>query len=121
MINTVKTWLSAYPGLEGLTLEALAPLPGSAGLFCRGEEVVRRMGDILGTERLRKRLGFTLAVHTVSDSMPQQLLELAQRAKESAPILGQDQALTLEKGALTRCDAEGTARYELHITFEFTQ
>jgi len=121
MIQTVKTWLSAYPGLENLTLEALEPYPGSAGLFCKGAEVVRRSRDILGTRQLRQRLGFRLEWHTTAADMPQRLLDLSAWARETAPTLGRDQTLTLEQGAMTRLDEEGTARYGLHITFEFTQ
>ena len=121
MIQTVHSWLSGYPGLESLKQEHLAAAPGSAGLFCQGQQVLRENTDILGNVVRRVQLRFLLAVHCCEASTPQRLLDLDRWAQQSAPTLGQMQTLRCQKGRLVRADAQGTARYETEIIFEFTE
>lgn len=120
MIETVFQWLAAYPGLEGLTLERLDAAPGSAGLFCKGRQVLWRREDILGKGTVRQRLAFALEIHRTGAGGPQEFLDLAQWATATAPRLGMDQTVSLEKGCLDKAGPNGTARYGATITFEFT-
>ena len=116
MIEAVYTWLKAMPGLANLEREHLAPAPGSSGLFCQGQEVLRRREDILGRVRIRRRLRFHLALHGTG---PEVFLALEQGVR-SAPTLGKDQTVTVEQGRQTKADG-GLNRCQATITFEFTE
>ena len=121
MTDTVLQWLRSYPGLETLQPETLESKPGSAGLFCRGLTLLGRATDILGRETRRQRLEFLLQRHSTGCNDPGWLLDLTRWAHSTAPALGQDTVLICGKGRLVRGDATGIRRYELQITFEFTQ
>lgn len=116
MTDAVYTWLKSQPGLARLERERLAPEPDSAGLFCQGQEVLRRSSDILGNTRIRRRLRFHLAVH---GPMPELFLALEQGVR-SAPTLGADQTVSVEQGRQTKADG-GLNRCQATITFEFTE
>lgn len=121
MTDTVLQWLRGYPGLETLQPETLGHKPGSAGLFCRGLTLLSRSTDILGREFRRQRLEFLLQRHSTGTDDPGWLLELTRWAHTTAPTLGQNTVLSCGKGRLIRGDANSIRRYELQITFEFTQ
>lgn len=121
MTNTVLSWLRGYPGLENLRPEALDMYPGSTGLFCKGLTLLRRNTDILGREFRRQRLDFLLLRHCTGDSGAQWLLDFTPWAHSTAPVLGQDGVFSCGKGRLIRADDQGVSRYELQLTFEFTQ
>ena len=128
-MEQLKNWAASYPGFAGmaLTLDALPGRPGCIGLFCRGEEVLRRQEDITGGIRCRKRLTLTLALCCRKDPegdchTPQLLLDFGRwAASAQAPVLGQDQTVRAEKGGLKHAGAGGVGRYELRIIFEFTE
>lgn len=116
MTNTVFTWLKGLPGLESLRMEALEAAPGASGLFCKGRKELSRTGDILGGIRIRQSLTFTLCLHSVSREVPDFFLKLD---TQNAPILGQDQTVTVTQGHLAKDDGSGICRYEAAITFTF--
>ena len=117
MTNTVFTWLKGLPGLERLQREALEAAQGAAGLFCQGRRELSRREDILGCSRVRQSLALKLCLHSTSRDVPEFLLRLD---TSGAPILGQDQTVTVTQGKLTRDDGSGLCRYEAIITFTFT-
>ena len=121
MTNTVLRWLRGYPGLETLRPEALEPTPGSTGLFCKGLTLLRRRSDITGRELRRQRLDFLLLRHCTGDAGAQWLLDFTPWAQATAPALGRDSVFSCGKGRLIRDDGQGVSRYELQLSFEFTQ
>ena len=116
MTNTVFSWLRGLPGLETLQQETLAAASGSSGLFCQGLKELSRTQDILGNIRIRRSLAFTLCLHSTSRQVPDFLLQLD---TAGAPLLGENQTVTVTRGRLTR-DNGGICRYEAAITFTFT-
>lgn len=117
MIQTVYNWLKAMPSLERLKLETLDAAPGASGLFCKGRKELSRAEDILGGVRVRQSLRFTLCLHSTSREIPDFFLKLDTK---NAPILGEDQTVTVTEGKLTRDDGNGICWFEATITFTFT-
>ncbi len=117
MTNTVFSWLRSLPGLENLRQEALEASSGSAGLFCKGCKELSRTRDILGGIRIRQSLTFTLCLHSTSRQVPEFFLQLDTAA---APLLGEDQTVTVTRGRLTRDGGTGICRFEATIIFTFT-
>ena len=116
MTNRVLIWLRGLPGLENLRQEALEAPSGSSGLFCKGLKELSRRSDILGAVKCRQSLTFTLCLHSTSREIPDFFLNLD---TAGAPLLGEDQSVTVTQGHLTR-DSGGICRYEAAITFTFT-
>lgn len=117
MTNTVYHWLKGIPGLENLRLEGLDAAPGASGLFCKGRRELSRAADILGAVRIRQSLAFRLCLHSTSREIPGFFLGLDTK---NAPILGENQTVTVTEGALSKDDGTGICRYEAVITFTFT-
>ena len=117
MTNTVLIWLRGLSGLENLQPEALAAVPGASGLFCKGLRELSRTQDILGGLRIRRSLTFTLCLHSTTREIPDFFLKLDTK---NAPLLGEDQTVTVTEGKLTKDDGTGICRYEATITFTFT-
>ena len=117
MTNTVFAWLKGIPGLEHLKLETLDAAPGAAGLFCKGRQILSRTEDILGNARVRQSLTFQLCLHSTARDVPEFFLALDTK---NAPILGEDQTVTVTEGKLSKDDGTGICRYEAVITFTFT-
>ena len=114
MTNEILQWLRGLPGLAGLEWERLGPGAGSAGLFCRGRELVWERRDIQGGIRRRYRLELTLSLHTDRETF----LDLDLR---NPPQLGLDQTVRLEQGRIVKDDGLGLPRREAKITFEYPQ
>ena len=117
MTNTVYHWLKGSSGLEALKQEMLDAVPGAAGLFCKGRKELSRTADILGGIRVRQKLTFALCLHSTSREVPDFFLRLDTK---NAPVLGEDQTVTVTEGKLTKDDGTGICRYEATITFIFT-
>ena len=117
MIQSVYHWLKTMPDLEGLQPERLDAAPGASGLFCKGLRELSRTADILGGVRIRRSLTFTLCLHSTSREIPDFFLKLDTK---NAPLLGEDQTVTVTEGKLTKDDGTGICRYEATITFTFT-
>ena len=117
MTATVYNWLKGISGLERLELEKLDAVPGASGLFCRGRKALSRAEDILGGVRIRQSLAFQLCLHSTSREVPDFFLKLDTK---NAPILGENQTVTVTEGKLTKDDGTGICRYEAVITFTFT-
>ena len=117
MTNTVYHWLKGIPGLENLRQEALDAAPGAAGLFCKGSKILSQTEDILGAVKCRQRLTFQLCLHSTSREIPDFFLQLDTK---NAPILGEDQTVTVTEGKLSKDDGSGICRYGAVITFTFT-
>lgn len=127
-MEQLKNWVAAFPGFAGMTVtvDAQPGIPGSVGLFCRGQKTLWQREDLLGRVRRRRRL--TLEVTLACSKDPQGdcltaalLLELARWAEGSAPILGQEQTLRADKGSLHHAAAGGVGVYALELIFEFTE
>ena len=117
--------LSAW--LEGLLAEtpgwdALGPGEGAA-LFPQGERELWRRTDILGNRQRRIRYTLLLRLSTARKGaqMAAFFYGLSRRIEENAPLLGQDQKLTVENARQTRRDGKDRAQYELKLVFEFTE
>lgn len=117
MQNTVYHWLKGISGLENLRPEALEAVPGASGLFCKGRKALARVEDILGNIRTRQSLVFNLCLHSASRQVPDFFLKLD---TTNAPVLGENQTVTVTEGRLTKDDGTGICRYEAAITFTFT-
>ena len=128
MIKTIQNWIESWEGFRGLAfpVDALGPGAACGGLFPQGEQVLRRMEDIRGHLRLRKRLTFHLMLTEALDPLgdgvsPHQLLmEFAAWAHGQVPALGEDTRLVTEGPVPTTKGPEGLARYRLKLVFEFT-
>ena len=118
MQNTVHTWLKGLPGLQNLTLETLHAKEGAAGLFCQGQKILSRNLNIWGETQVCKSLTFKLCLHSASRQTPSLFLNLD---ITGAPILGQDQTVSVTQGHLTKDDGRGLCRFEATITFTFTR
>ena len=118
MQNTVHTWLKDLPGLQDLTLETLQAKEGASGLFCQGQKILSRTPNIWGEAQVRKSLTFKLCLHSASRQTPSLFLDLDM---SGAPILGQDQTVTVTQGHMTKDDGRGLCRFEATITFTFTR
>ena len=118
MQNTVHTWLKGLPGLQDLTLESLQAKEGASGLFCQGQKILSRSSNIWGETQVRKSLTFKLCLHSASRQTPSFFLNLD---TSGAPILGQDQTVTVTQGHMTKDDGRGLCRFEATITFTFTR
>lgn len=112
MQEKILAWLRTVPGLEGLQEEFLEDLPGSAGLFFRGEQTVSATADILGREFRRLRLRWVLVVNRG---------KAVQIPTEGAPVLGALQTVRLEDGHLGHLDEAQIPRWETELTVEFTE
>lgn len=112
MQEKVWKWLRGIPGLENLTSERLGELPGCAGLFYQGAQVVSRTADILGNEFLRRRLRWKLIIH---GNMPVEI------APATAPQLGLLQTVELAKTHVSYLDEMEILRWETELTVEFTE
>ena len=71
MIKTIQNWIESWEGFRGLAfpVDALGPGAACGGLFPQGEQVLRRMEDIRGHLRLRKRLTFHLMLTEALDPL----------------------------------------------------
>ncbi len=110
MQDKMTGWLRSLPGLENLTTEWVGDLPGCAGLFYRGMEIVSRTADILGREILRKRARWTLVTNEVRTAIP----------PEEVPVLGLLQKVQVEQGRLVHLDEMQIPRWETELNVEFT-
>ena len=118
MQNTVYHWLRAKPGLEEMKLETLEAKAGGAGLFCQGSKVLSRAEDILGNVTVRQSLTFKLCLHSTARTVPAFFLALN---TQDAPILGEQQTVTVTGGHMTKDDGRGFCRFEATVTFTFTR
>ena len=112
MNDTVIRWL------EGFAQDQLGPGEGWA-VFPQGERVLKRMPDILGGEKQRRRLSFRLCGNCASPASGE-LEAFARRAEQTAPTLGESQTVRLEDARLTAKSKDGLGRYEAKLIFEFT-
>lgn len=111
MQERIVSWLRSVSGLEAMTEEFVEDLPGSAGLFFKGEQTVSAAADILGREIRRVRLRWKLVTNTAQAP----LVSLQQ-----APVLGLLQTVRLEDGHLSDLDEEQIPRWESELIIEFT-
>ena len=109
MTDIITNWL-------GFAVDCLGPREGWA-VFPQGEKVLQRQQDILGGQRLRKRLTFLIRCNCAS---PTAMESFAQWAQQTAPQLGQMQTLRLEDAHLAAKHKDGPGRYEAKLIFEFT-
>ena len=125
MIEEIQNWIASFPGLGVPVVDALGPGEGAA-LFPKGEQVVARSRDILGRERLRRRLTLLLCLHRRRDpqagdgGVQPMLAEFTRWVGSGWPVLGEEQTVRAEDARLTALPKEGMARYEVKLIFEFT-
>lgn len=110
MQTKIMDWLRSFSGLEKLTAEWLGELPGCAGLFYQGEQVVSRTVDILGNAILRKRLRWKIVSHGKPVTID----------PTTAPQLGLLQTVQVEKSHLDHMDEMEIPRWETELTVEYT-
>lgn len=112
MIETITNWLA------GFQLDALGPGEGWA-VFPQGQRVLKRYPDILGGERLRKRLTFLIRRNSLSPEAGE-MEKFTLWAEGSAPRLGENQTVRVEDARLAAKNKDGMGRYEAKLIIEFT-
>lgn len=140
MPNTLQTlcdWLAGAPALTGAgpwQVGDLDPVPGAAGVFAGGVQVLEHRADLLGRRRLRCRADFVLRLvrpyEAGTDAQDADcLLELqrwvsAQSAAGLAPVFGNadtaGERLYTAGGALEKVGDEGTAVWAMTLHAEYT-
>ena len=129
-LENMRQWLQAFPlwGQTQIHLDSLPLLPGNAGLYPMGIEVLERKTNLLGTVSLRCRQKFELQKTVCPDQeqaawllqLQQWILE--QSAAGTAPRFGdvpEGEHIRGEKGRLKEMTAAGTAVYAVTITAEY--
>jgi len=112
MNETIISWLA------GFSEDGLGPGEGWA-VFPQGERVLKRYPDILGGEKLRRRLSFLVRRNSALPAAGA-LEEFARWAQANAPILGEGQTVRVEDARLAAKGKDGLGRYECKLIFEFT-
>lgn len=138
-LQTLLDWVRTCPALEGCTwaVDELAPDGGAAGAYPQGVRVLARRTNVLGevTDRcrltlvLRLTLPFVPGDAALAAENAARLLDFQQwAARESAacraPVLGNadtgNEAVTAAAGQCEQLHDEGTARYRVTLTAEYT-
>ena len=109
MTDIITNWL-------GFAVDTLGPGEGWA-VFPQGQRVLERTEDILGGQRLRKRLTFLIRCNS---TRPEAMEDFARWAQQNPPRLGEMQTLRLEDAHLAAKGKDGLGRYEAKLIFEFT-
>lgn len=130
-ISGLLRWLAEAPPLAdiSMTADALGPLPGQGGLYPQGVTVIRRTEDVCGGVTRRCRAEFLLRLTLPSASAAHnagRLLAVQDwvNSRRDHPRLGSTdldrETLTASGGRLEQAGAEGTDRYLVRLTAEFT-
>ena len=138
-LQILLDWVRTCPALEGCTwaVDELAPDGGAAGAYPQGVRVLARRTNVLGevTDRcrltlvLRLTLPFVPGDAALAAENAARLLDFQQwAARESAarraPVLGNadtgNEAVTAAAGQCEQLHDEGTARYRVTLTAEYT-
>ena len=107
-------------------VDVLGPLGGCGGLFPQGEQILRRIEDIEGGLRFRRRLTVHLVLSQAADPAAdcpgphQRLLEFAAWARDHVPNLGEQTTLKTDGPQAISRDHRGLGRYRLKLVFEYT-
>ena len=130
MLETVKTWLQAYPGWEEIQLDYVDTLPGNSGIYPRGITELSCREDVLGNKTVRYRCEFLLRKAAAADEdNARWLLEFQQwvawqNALGLVPQFGDDpksQRIRAFEGRLDSHKQVGSALYTVQLTVEFTK
>lgn len=136
VLQTLKSWLITFPKWEEgrlLFVDFTDGVPGNAGLFPKGMEVLRRKEDVLGNVRLSCRYHF--ALYRVAAGQEDQRenarwLEEFQRwvqqqdAMGLAPKFGdvpRQEHIRAEHGRLSSRKQAGSALYTVTLTADYTK
>lgn len=138
-LETLLDWVRSCPALTGCTwsVDELAPDGGAAGAYPQGVRVLARHTDLLGTVTDRCRLTLVLrltlpfvpgdaalAAHNAGRLLDFQQWAAQESAAHRAPTLGNadaaDEVITAAAGCCEQLHDEGTARYRVTLTAEYT-
>jgi len=135
-LEKVASWLQTYPQWAQagpLLVDYTHAVPGNAGLFPRGLELLRRREDITGNVVTENRYHFALyRVCTGQQDSPvtaQWLLDFqnwvqSQSEAGMAPHFGdvpEREYIRAEAGKLYRANQTGTAMYVVRLSADFTK
>lgn len=131
ILHDLSAWLTAAPSLADITLttDELSPCPGQGGLYPQGVTVTRRTENLWGGQTRQCRAEFLLrlvlpAATAAANADRVTALQDWVNARRDHPRLGNAdlsrETLTASEGRLEQTDAEGTNRYSLRLTAEFT-
>lgn len=133
-LEKVRQWLLSYPKWEEgglLYIDYTDAVPGNAGLYPSGLEMVSRREDVLGNVTVQNRYHFALyRVVTGQEDNTQNaqwLMEFQQWVQSQsvaglAPQFGDEPArerMRAEKGKLKEASQTGTGTYMVTLTAEF--
>ena len=119
MNEQILSWLRAA-GMPELEPEYLGPNEGAMGLFCQGRDVLWERRDILGNRICRQKLSFRLALRSRETHTLDRVLALEPMLRQSAPVLGEDRRVLVEKGRTVRDNGCAVPVREINITVEYT-
>lgn len=121
-LNLVRSWVMGFPGWEGeLAVDSTDCIPGSCGLFPVGKEQLNRREDVLGNVRFRYRERFLLRRTAVKGEQAAAWIMAftAWAESQTPPALGENAAVSVEKGKLLSTAPDGTATYEVTVNFTY--
>ena len=121
MIDTIFNWLKNYPGLAYLQRDRIDEAVGGSGLFFRGVTVADRKWDLLGCLRCRKGLSFRIRRYGDPADSAVFFLMLGAWVEETAPILGENQTVSLENAHCVRDSDLGLALWEADLKITYTE
>ena len=130
-LQTLLDWVRTCPALEGCTwaVDELAPDGGAAGAYPQGVRVLARRTNVLGevTDRcrltlvLRLTLPFVPGDAALAAENAARLLDFQQwAARELGNADTGNEAVTAAAGQCEQLHDEGTARYRVTLTAEYT-
>lgn len=130
-ISQLTRWLAGAPPLADITLttDNLGPEPFCGGLYPEGVTLLRRAETVCGGVTLRCRAVFALRLTLPTAAAPanaDRLLALQDwvNRRRDAPRLGNAdlfrETFTAAGGRLEQAGTEGTDRYVVRLTAEFT-
>ena len=119
MIQTIFNWITAFSGFGGkqFRLDKLEAHSQAASVLCKGEEILSQSRDILGNLKQRKRLTLLVRVRGID---AQTLLDFARWAEDTAPVLGENQTLSIQQGSLYTSNPGAPGVYQCRVTLEYT-
>ena len=113
--KTVAQWLGGFEDRGAPTLDRLGAQ--GWGIFPRGQQVVTRWVDILGTEHRRVRMAWDIKFACAGADFA--LERLAQWVLLAPPRLGARQTVALEEGRMLSANAAEASVYGGRLVMEF--
>ncbi len=139
-LETIRKWISAYPGydiLHDFQVDYTDQIPGNGGMYPSGLVEVDRRKDIMGNVTVTNQYNFGLyyvfekapgddtgAAINADWIMDFQMWVQEESVMGRAPVFGdvpQNERIMAQNGVLYEADEEGTATYMVQLSAQFTK